>query len=434
MNQSEAMTIAQREQQIYRVRESSFQSELDEALESALRSSVVAAVKTTLEAALEAEVKAELAKMSGDRPRRSGYFHRGLDTQYGHIDELRVPKLRERNKEREWQVLARYQRGLGNLLNWMCCLYVMGLSLRDLQEALYFVVGHVLSRSAVNQVTLQIQKQLETRRLAPLKRTPKILIVDGVWVEIQYTSEDYKIDRSGHKRQSRQAEERVILAALAVWEDGSYEMLHYEIAKTEGEQEWQTFFEHLIERGLQAEGVKLVVSDGCLGLPKAIKGKLPQAKQQRCITHKVRGMERYLNYDQLPTTDEDGKQIKPEETKRQRRFEIQSDAYKIYRCETETEAKEALRAFVSKWEAVEPKAIQAFQKDFELTLTFYQFDESLHRHIRTTNRLERLFREFRTKSDEIGAFPYEVSCLTVFFLVIERDHAKHDRKTVAKNS
>ena len=70
----------------------------------------------------------------------------------------------------------------------------------------------------------------------------------------------------------------------------------------------------------------------------------------------------------------------------------------------------------------------------ELTLTFYQFDSTLHRHIRTTNHLERLFREFRTKSDEIGAFPHETSCLTVFFLVIERDHAKHHRKSVAKTS
>jgi transposase-like protein len=58
----------------------------------------------------------------------------------------------------------------------------------------------------------------------------------------------------------------------------------------------------------------------------------------------------------------------------------------------------------------------------------------LHRHICTTNHLERLFREFRTKSDEIGAFPHKKSCLTVFFLVVERDHAKHDRKVMAKKS
>ncbi|UBF26701.1 transposase [Kovacikia minuta CCNUW1] len=219
------MTIAQREQQIHRVKAVSFQPELDEALEQALREAVISAVKITLESALKEELKAELAKMGDDRPRRSGYFQRRLDTQYGQVKDLRVPKLRERNPEREWQILQRYQRGLGNLLNWLCCLYVMGLSLRDLQEALYFLIGHVLSRSAVNQVTLQIQQHLDTRRLAPIGKTPAILIVDGVWVEIQYTREAFKLDRAGHLRQSRQAEERVILAVLAVWEDGSYEIL-----------------------------------------------------------------------------------------------------------------------------------------------------------------------------------------------------------------
>lgn len=427
------MTIAEREQQIQRVKASSFQPELDEALDQALRNAVVEAVRITLEAALQEELKAELLKMGGERPRRSGYFERGLDTQYGHIEKLRVPKLRGRNKEREWQILQRYQRSLGTLLNWLCCLYVMGLSLRDLQEALYFLVGHVLSRTAVNQVTLQIQKQLESRRLAPLHKTPQLLIVDGVWVEIQYTQDDFKVDRAGHLRQIRQAEERVILAGLAVWEDGSYELLHYEVAAEEGEAEWETFFEHLVERGLQAEAVEVVVSDGCLGLPKAMKSKLPNAQQQRCITHKVRGLERYLSYNPLPETNKQGDVLKSEKAKRQRRFEIQSDAYKIYKAETKEQAQQLLQEFIGKWEAVEPKAMQIFQQDFELTLTFYQVDQNLHRHIRTTNHLERLFREFRMKSDEIGAFPHETSCLTVLFLVIERDHAKHDRKRVAKN-
>jgi putative transposase len=428
------MTIAEREQQIQRVKASSFQPELDEALDKALRSAVIEAVRITLEAALREEVKADLAKMGGERPRRSGYFERGLDTQYGQIQKLRVPKLRGRNKERDWQILQRYQRGLGPLLNWLCCLYVMGLSLRDLQEALYFLVGHVLSRSAVNQVTLQIQRQLDQRRLAALSRTPKILIVDGVWVEIQYTQDEFKVDRAGHKRQLRQAEERVILAGLAVWEDGSYELLHYEIATAEGEAQWATFFGQLIERGLQADGVEVVVSDGCLGLPNAMKSKLPNAQQQRCITHKVRGLERYLSYAQLAETNEQGDKLKPEKAKRQRRFEIQSDAYKIYKAETQAQAQQTLQELIQKWEAIEPKAIQIFRQDFELTLTFYQLDQNLHRHIRTTNHLERLFREFRAKSDEIGAFPHETSCLTVFFLVVERDHAKHDRKTMAKNS
>jgi transposase-like protein len=204
-----------------------------------------------------------------------------------------------------------------------------------------------------------------------LTKTPKILIVDGVWVEIQYTSEVTKLDWAGHLRQCRQAEERVILAVLAVWDDGTYEMLHYEIATEEGEADWQQLFEHLIARGLQAEQVARVVSDGTVGLPKILKQHLPNAKQQRCMTHKVRGLERYLRYDQLPTTDEAGQLIQPEVAKRQRGFEIQSDAYEIYVSQTKVEAQQALQEFIQKWEPLEPKAIQVFQKDFELTLTFY---------------------------------------------------------------
>ncbi|HEY9662459.1 MAG TPA: transposase [Allocoleopsis sp.] len=428
------MTIAEREQQILRVKSSSFQSELDEQLETTLRSAVLQTVKTTLEAALDEEVKAELSKMGQERPRRSGYFERGLDTQYGHLSDLRVPKLRQRNGEREWQILQRYQRGLGNLLNWLCCLYVMGLSLRDLQEALYFLVGHVLSRHAVNQVTLSVQNQLEQRRLAAIARTPKIVIVDGVWVEIQYTGAEFKEDRAGHLRQCRSAEERVVLAALAVWEDGSYQMLHYEVALEEAEVEWRQFFEHLIERGLKAEAVELVVSDGSSGLPKALRKMLPNAQQQRCITHKVRGIERYLSYAQLSEGDANGEELKNNEAKQQRCYEIASQAYKIYEAETYEQAQQQLQQFIAQWELIEPKAVQLFQREIELTFTFYQFDRKLHRHIRTTNHLERLFREFRAKSDEIGAFPHETSCLTVFFLVVERDHAKHDRTSLAKNS
>jgi hypothetical protein len=46
---------------------------------------------------------------------------------------------------------------------------------------------------------------------------------------------------------------------------------------------------------------------------------------------------------------------------------------------------------------------------------------------RSSTHPTKLFREFRTKSDKIGAFSNEDGCLTIFFLVIQRDHTKHDR-------
>jgi transposase-like protein len=118
----------------------------------------------------------------------------------------------------------------------------------------------------------------------------------------------------------------------------------------------------------------------------------------------------------------------------QRRFEITSDAYEVFEAVDLNQAQECLQTFAQKWQSLEPDAVRTFLKDSELTLTFDQFPLDLHCHIRTTNHLERLFREFRAKSDEIGAFPNEMSGLTIFCMVVERDHAKHDRKSSANNS
>ena len=428
------MSIAEREKQILRVSQQGFHHQLNEALTSKLKTEVVDTVKTVLESALKEEVT-EFLKTREKKPYRSGYYYRGVNTQYGQISDLAVPKLREGNKEREWQILARYQRSLGNLLDWMCVLYVMGLSLRDLQEALYWILGKVLSVSAVNQITLNVQKQLESKRQVPLVRIPKMILVDGVWVKVQYTmAGEFKEDESGHLRQCRQAEKRVVLAVMAIWEDGSQELIHYEIAETESEAAWTKVFESLIRRGLDPHHLELVVSDGSLGLPAAMKKCFPLAQQQLCITHKIRGIERHLNYYHLPSVTATGSSLKPKEARKQRSFEITSDAYKIYQAPQVSDAQSLLKAFEEKWQPIEPDAVRTFLKDIELTFTFYQFDDSLHRHLRTTNHLERLFREFRTKSDEIGAFPNETSCLTLFWLVVERDHAKHDRRNYANNS
>ena len=144
------MSIAEREKQILRVSQQGFYQNLDEALTLKLKTEVVDTVKTVLESALKEEVTGFL-RGKEKKPYRSGYYYRGVNTQYGQISKLAVPKLREGNKEREWQILERYQRSLGNLLDWMCVLYVMGLSLRDLQEALYSILGKVLSVWALVQ-------------------------------------------------------------------------------------------------------------------------------------------------------------------------------------------------------------------------------------------------------------------------------------------
>ncbi len=88
------MKIAEREQQILRVKSQSFQPELTVQLETCLQREVLFVTKATIEAALVEELESSRASCPRPVPRRSGYFSRILDSQYGRIVNLRVPKLR----------------------------------------------------------------------------------------------------------------------------------------------------------------------------------------------------------------------------------------------------------------------------------------------------------------------------------------------------
>ena len=179
---------------------------------------------------------------------------------------------------------------------------------------------------------------------------------------------------------------------------------------------------------MDATVVQMVVSDGSTGLPAAMAAHLPTAQQQRCVVHKIRGLERAFCYRDLsridPLTQEP---LTYEAAKRLRRQHLTTDAHAIFEAPTRAEAIERLAQFRTTWGTLEPEVVRLLAKDVDLCLTFYMFDSTLHPLTRSTNLLERFFREFRTKSDEIGAFPNELSSLVVFHLIVIRDDAKHDR-------
>ena len=437
---------------IKRIWRHSFQSELDSALEQHLRAQALEGVQAALETALLEELllqrTAAIQALGNPVPLPnhlylSGSYTRQVHSLYGTIPQLRVPKLRAENGTREWHILTRYQQLMPQVLDRLGYLYTLGLSLRDLQEGVYLLLGSVLSRQAVNRVTAAAQTPMESWRELSLSDTPPILIVDGVWVTIQYPTTETWTDKSGHERQRVRAEERVILAVMGVWHNGLHALLHYTIATTEDTQAWLRVFEEVRARGLDPAAVKLVVSDGTKGLSTAMKTHLPTAKQQRCTVHKVRGMARYLSYAEPKTMGEKSASETTEvarvermleEQRQQRRSAISRDGLAIFEAPSKVEAEQRLATFVATWAELEPKAVQTFQTSIAHCFTFYECDASLHPLIRSTNLLERFFREFRAKADEIGAFPNADSCLTIFHLVMVREHAKHDRPNIAKTS
>lgn len=448
-------TTAELEQTIKRIWRHSFQAELDSVLEQRLRAQALLGVRAALETALLEELLAQrnAAILDLGDPARlpnhlylSGSYTRQLHTLYGTIPDLHVPKLRAENGTRPWHILKRYQQVMPQLLDRLCYLYTMGLSLRDLQEGMYLMMGSVLSRQAVNRVTEAAHAPMDAWRQHPISDTPPILIVDGVWVSIQYPTNETWTDRSGHQRQRVRAEARVLLAVMGVWPEGRHALLHDTIATSEDTQAWLQVGQELRARGLDPQAVTMVVSDGTKGLVTAMKTHLPKARLQRCTVHKVRGVARYLTYADVDTADTAAESTRgtaaettpphqaAEALRQQRRTAISCDALLIFEAPTKDEAEQRLARFVSLWAEREPKAVQAFQRSIRHCFTFYLCDASLHPLVRSTNLLERFFREFRAKADEIGAFPNEDSCLTIFHLVMVREHAKHGRPTVAKTS
>jgi putative transposase len=220
---------------------------------------------------------------------------------------------------------------------------------------------------------------------------------------------------------------------MAVWLDGRYQIIHYQPAAAEDSAAWSNLLAALIARGLSAAAVRMVVSDGSTGLPAALAAHLPHAKQQRCVVHKIRGLERAFCYRDLTMIEALTQEpLTHEAARRLRRQQLSMDAHAIFEAPSRAEAIECLAQFQATWSVLEPEVVRLLTKEVDACLTFYQFDHGLHSLIRSTNLLERFFREFRTKSDEIGAFPNQLSSLVVFHLIVIRDDAKHDRGRTAK--
>ncbi len=57
-------------------------------------------------------------------------------------------------------------------------------------------------------------------------------------------------------------------------------------------------------------------------------------------------------------------------------------------------------------------------------LTFYRFPEMHWQRLRTSNVIERAFREVRRRTNVVGRFPGEMAALTLIWATLEQDRLK----------
>jgi putative transposase len=148
-----------------------------------------------------------------------------------------------------------------------------------------------------------------------------------------------------------------------------------------------------------ATQIDLIVSDGHDGLLAAVSELFAATPRQRCLVHKQRNV-----LSAIP---------------RRERGDVQAELMGIWDQPTKLEALTQLTAFKAKYRQRYPEAVRSLAEEEEKTFTFYEFPQSMYRHIQTTNAIESLFGNVRQRTDQIDTFTTETSCLTIVWATIQ---------------
>jgi putative transposase len=174
-------------------------------------------------------------------------------------------------------------------------------------------------------------------------------------------------------------------------EEGFREVLAVEVAGSEKGAAHASLLRGLIDRCLS--GARLVISDDHEGIKAAVSGELPGAEWRRCTVHFERNILAHVPSSSMAEVAQDIKAI-----------------FKVRRAKT---ARALAEEFVELYGKRSPKAVAVFEAGIEDALTHLSFPGSHHTRIRTTNMLERLFKEVKRRTRAVGVFPNETSASTL---------------------
>lgn len=336
-------------------------------LDRIVRESVEQTLNGLLDAEADQACNAGRYERSPDRQdTRAGSYQRKLATKAGEVT-LTVPRLRK--LPLETAIIERYRRRESSVEEALIEMYLAGVSVRRVEDITEALWGTKVSPSTVSELNQRIYGQIEAWRNRPIEGEHAYVYLDGIWLKRSWGGEVKNV---------------AVLVAIGVNQEGFREILGVAEGTKEDAESWRSFLRHLKQRGLR--GVKLVVSDKCLGLVEALGECYPEAGWQRCIVHWYRNV-----MSVTPT----GK-VK----------EVAAMLKAIHAQEDRASAGQKAAAVVAKLEAMKLGKAAAMVRDgVGETLAYMAFPREHWRSLRTNNPLERLNREIRRRTRVVGAFP-----------------------------
>jgi putative transposase len=334
------------------------------------------ALQALLQAALEAEMTEAIGAEKGERTEarlayRSGYYPRSWVTRVGTL-ELRVPQ--DRGGRFSTELFQRYQRSEKALVGTLAEMYVQGVSTRKVKAVTEALCGHSFSASAISAINKSLDEALRAFAERRLTEAFPYLILDARYEKV---------------REAGIILSQAVLVAVAVDGEGRRQVLGVDLANRESRTSWRDFLRELKERGLF--GVEFVVSDDHEGLKQAIREILPSAHWQRCYVHFLRNALDYLS--------------------RRLADDCLQELRWIYDRRELAEARRDIAAWLAKWQAKHSRLCDWVEENIEETLTYYRLPPQHHKHMKSTNMLERLNQELKRRTHVVRIFPNAESCL-----------------------
>jgi len=311
---------------------------------------------------------------------RNGYRERSLLTQFGMLD-LKIP--RDRDGEYQPKFLKEYQRRQGEVNRLVRESFLSGVSTRQVGKVLAPLLGLEISPQTVSRIVASLDGEVRLFHSQVILDDYQYLFLDGITLKVKGIN--------GVKK-------RLVLCAYGITPKGKREIISFRQATAESEAQWEAFLRDLYDRGLEGKNLSLVITDGCTGLHRALDTVYPYTPRQRCWAHKLRNVANRVS--------------------RKHQKECLKEARLIYQAKNRREAEKYFRDWSQHWQGIVPKAVECIEEDLDELLSFMDCPVEHRRKVRTTNVIERAFREVRRRTRPMSCFQNSASVDRIIYGVV----------------
>lgn len=352
-------------------------------------------VKEKLELIMKEEMKNFFEVENPDlKSSKNGYYERILDTRYGRIDDLSVP--RDREGYFTTHVFDPYQRREKWLGETIINMYQHGFSTRDVGKFIERIVGKEYSAGTISNITNVVMDDIEDWKKRKLSKRYSVLYLDGTY---------FKLRR-------KDVDDEVIYLIIGINDEGMKEILDFHVEGTESSLVWKEQLYKLQQRGV--EEILLGVFDGLTGFDIAFKEVYPKADVQRCVVHKVRNTIAKIRVKDKP--------------------QLLEELKKVYNAADKSEALNQFEEFKKAWKTIYPKVITSWEQELSDLLRFYDYPKIIQRQIYTTNTIERAIKEVKKRLKPMNSLPSEKAVEKVVYLVALDYNAKWKKRPITEFS